>query len=100
MGEGAASLRVEVVYALPNRCWRWQGRLPAGSTVGDAILESGFSQAFPDASVDHQVGVFGVVIELGQPLKDRDRVEIYRPLACDPMEARRRRAGQAPGRHR
>lgn len=100
MGEQLVPLQVEVVYALADRCWRWRGRLAEGSTVGDAILKSGFSRAFPDAPTDHRVGVFGALVELGQMLKDRDRVEIYRPLVCDPMEARRRRAGQEPRRRR
>ncbi|CAN0105203.1 unnamed protein product [Chrysoparadoxa australica] len=29
-----------------------------------------------------------------QPLRDGDRVEIYRPLTTDPKEQRRRRAGR------
>jgi len=38
------------------------------------------------------VGIFGKVVEEDAPLTDGDRVEIYRPLAADPKEARRRRA--------
>jgi len=37
-------------------------------------------------------GIFGKRARLDQPLAEGDRVEIYRPLAMDPKEARRRRA--------
>ena len=58
--------------------------LPAGATVRDALAASGLGgQAF---------GIFGKRVELDHRLADGDRVEIYRPLAMDPKEARRQRA--------
>ncbi|MCK5898583.1 MAG: RnfH family protein, partial [Methylococcales bacterium] len=38
------------------------------------------------------VGIFGQRCGLNQLLKKGDRVEIYRPLICDPKVARRNRA--------
>ena len=38
------------------------------------------------------IGIFGKIVEFDQILQDQDRVEIYRPLATDPMQARRKRA--------
>jgi putative ubiquitin-RnfH superfamily antitoxin RatB of RatAB toxin-antitoxin module len=38
------------------------------------------------------VGIFGEIAGLRDPVRDGDRVEIYRPLLADPKEARRRRA--------
>lgn len=58
--------------------------LPAGATVRDALAASGFE--------GHAVGIFGKRVDLEQRLADGDRVEIYRPLAMDPKEARRQRA--------
>jgi putative ubiquitin-RnfH superfamily antitoxin RatB of RatAB toxin-antitoxin module len=58
--------------------------LPAGATVRDALAASGFE--------GRACGVFGKRVELDHRLNDGDRVEIYRPLALDPKEARRRRA--------
>jgi len=58
--------------------------LPAGATVRDALAASGFE--------GHAVGIFGKRVELDHRLADGDRVEIYRPLAMDPKEARRQRA--------
>jgi uncharacterized protein len=63
--------------------------LPHGASVADALRASGLGgEAEPAPSV----GVWGVLRELGHRLRDGDRVEIYRPLTVDPMEARRRRA--------
>ena len=58
--------------------------LPAGATVRDALAASGFE--------GHAVGIFGKRVDLDQRLAEGDRVEIYRPLAMDPKEARRQRA--------
>jgi len=41
------------------------------------------------------VGVFGIIADARQALRDGDRVEIYRPLAADPKLARRARVRQA-----
>ncbi|PZP49460.1 MAG: RnfH family protein, partial [Azospira oryzae] len=45
-----------------------------------------------------KVGVFGKLTRLDAPLRDRDRIEIYRPLLADPKEVRRRRAKDGPRR--
>jgi uncharacterized protein len=80
---------VEVVYALPQREERVRVRLPEGATVRDALEKSGL---LPLAR--GKVGVFGRVVRTDARLADGDRVEIYRPLAADPKEARRRRAAR------
>jgi len=59
-------------------------RLPEGATVRDALLAAGMTA--------EKVGIFGKLVKLETRLADGDRVEIYRPLAVDPKEARRRRA--------
>lgn len=86
------SLQVEVVFAQPNHCWRWRGLLPEGARVRDAILASGFAEAHPDTAWQQCVGIFGALAEPDSALEQGDRVEIYRALVCEPMEARRRRA--------
>ncbi|MGK8224806.1 RnfH family protein [Achromobacter xylosoxidans] len=86
-------IAVSVCYALPAQVWLRELRLPAGATVADALRESGFTQAFPVVQPwERGVGVFGRVVEAGTPLRDGDRVEIYRGLSFDPKESRRRRA--------
>jgi hypothetical protein len=67
----------------------------AGTKVLDAIRASGLLERFPEIDISTQsVGVWGRRSALDTTLKAGDRVEIYRPLAVDPMEARRRRAGR------
>lgn len=86
-------LRVQVAYALPERQWLWLVELDAGARVGDAIQASPFPQRFPEQARETlTVGVFGKLCELDQPLRDGDRIEIYRPLLIDPKQARRQRA--------
>ena len=69
--------------------------LPAGATVHDAFKASGLAQRHP--AVDFttlRVGVWGKLRQPADVLRDRDRVEFYRPLTVDPKEARRLRYRQ------
>lgn len=67
--------------------------LPRGSTVADAIERSGIRDARPDVEIRADcIGIFARKVSPGTLLRDGDRVEIYRPLAVDPKEARRKRA--------
>ncbi|MFA5520312.1 MAG: RnfH family protein [Castellaniella sp.] len=98
----SSTIRVEVVHALPQGAWRRRLRLPAGSTAGDAVAQSGFLAAHPEQSPGRiSLGIFGRRCHADQVLADQDRVEILRPLEIDPMERRRRRArprrGRGPG---
>ncbi|HEX9398346.1 MAG TPA: RnfH family protein [Burkholderiales bacterium] len=81
------SIRVEVVCARPGAAEARTLRLPAGSRVADALAAAGLP-------VDGKVGIFGRVVSLDKPLADGDRVELYRALALEPKEARRRRAAR------
>jgi uncharacterized protein len=38
-----------------------------------------------------RIGIWGRVRPLGTPLRERDRIEVYRPLTVDPKQARRLR---------
>jgi putative ubiquitin-RnfH superfamily antitoxin RatB of RatAB toxin-antitoxin module len=38
-----------------------------------------------------RIGIWGRVRALSTPLRERDRIEVYRPLTVDPKEARRLR---------
>jgi len=88
-------IRVEVVLALPAGHDAVQVELPAGSTVGDAIAASGLASRQPGFDAARgAVGRFGVLSGRDDVLHDGDRVELYRPLAEDPKEARRRRAAR------
>lgn len=100
----SADITVEVVSdrdpAQLRHCWL---RLPPGSTVADALLASGLVDLSavgavgveppvqPPLQPTLQIGCWGKRCALDAVLRDRDRVELYRPLALQPMEARRQR---------
>jgi putative ubiquitin-RnfH superfamily antitoxin RatB of RatAB toxin-antitoxin module len=88
-----SKIAVEIVYALADRQVLRRILLPDGSTVEDAIQLSGLRAAFPEMDTTH-VGIHGEPVPLTTVLRDRDRVEIYRPLQADPKEVRRIRAAK------
>ena len=93
MRKMAESLSIEIAYALSQKQELVHLKLPAGSTVQQAIDASGLRLRYPEIDlVKHKVGVFGKLSKLDAPLRDRDRVEIYRPLIADPKEVRKKRA--------
>ncbi|WP_213990028.1 RnfH family protein [Sodalis sp. dw_96] len=86
-------IRVEVVYALPERQYLYPLTLPAGSTLKQAIDASGILALRTEIDLDkNKVGIFSRSAALEDILNDGDRVEIYRPLLMDPKELRRQRA--------
>jgi putative ubiquitin-RnfH superfamily antitoxin RatB of RatAB toxin-antitoxin module len=89
----ATTINVEVVYALPGQQSLLQVQLAEGAMVEDAIRQSGVLEAFPDIDLaKNKVGIFSKLVKLDETLRDKDRVEIYRPLIADPKEVRRKRA--------
>jgi uncharacterized protein len=87
-------MRIEVIYALPQQQERVLLDLAPGSTVQDAIQASGLLRRLPEIKLG-RTGVWGRPASPDTPLRDRDRVEIYRPLVADPKEIRRKRAAKA-----
>jgi putative ubiquitin-RnfH superfamily antitoxin RatB of RatAB toxin-antitoxin module len=94
MAEGTA-LQVYVTYALPQTEFIRPLRVAPGTTVGQAIEQSGVLATYPDINlVTQPVGIYGKKKTLETALRDRDRVEIYRPLVADPKDSRRKRAAK------
>ena len=92
-------LRVQVVYALPERCWTFTVELGVGACVADALAAADLALNLPGVEVDPaRLGVFGRTASLETRLHDGDRVEILRPLVADPKQARRQRARDAAKR--
>jgi putative ubiquitin-RnfH superfamily antitoxin RatB of RatAB toxin-antitoxin module len=88
----ADSLGVEVLYCpAPGEADRVSLRLPVGTTAAQALQASGMVGRHGLAGGDVRVGVWSRVCDPDTVLRDRDRVEIYRPLTVDPKEARRQR---------
>jgi len=89
---------VTVVYAQPQQQWEVYVELPAGASVQTAIERSGLLDSIPElGSRTLEVGIFHRRCAIDAPLRDGDRVEIYRPLQIDPKEARRLRAATKKG---
>jgi uncharacterized protein len=88
-------IHVQVCFAKPQTCVLEELVLPAGATVLDAIQKSGIVTRCPEVDLSvSRVGVYGKLKSLDTVLRDRDRVEIYRPLVADPKDSRRKRAGK------
>ena len=66
--------------------------LPDGATVLDAVAGSGLGLVNDVSGGILACAIFGRRVDTATRLADDDRVEITRPLACDPKAARRRRA--------
>ena len=99
MGE-ADTIRIEVVYALPDHQALVSLQMPAGSTAGMAIAASGLPARFPElAGALPPLAVFGRPAVAATVLAEGDRVELLRPLMADPKERRRVRV-QAVRRRR
>lgn len=91
-------IRVEVVYALPDRQWLLALDVPPGTTAYEAVGLSGIAGLAPGIDPEQAgLGIFGTIEKAPRErvLEDGDRVEIYRPLTRDPKEARRERAEKA-----
>jgi putative ubiquitin-RnfH superfamily antitoxin RatB of RatAB toxin-antitoxin module len=86
-------LNIEVVYAMPDVQMLLKRSVPAGTTVADAIRASGVLDKHPEIDLDkNKLGIFGKLTKPDALLRDKDRIEIYRPLIADPKEVRRKRA--------
>lgn len=93
---GEQVLTLEVVYALPERQKIIVVQVAPGSTVQDAIEQSGMAQYFDDIDLSTSaVGIWNKTCKLSDQPRNGDRIEIYRPLVADPKEIRRRRAEKA-----
>ena len=89
-------MKIEITYALPDRQELVTINLPEGSTVMQAVEASGLLQKYPeiDPGGVNKLGVFAKLAKADTVLRDRDRVEIYRPLIADPKEVRRQKAAE------
>ena len=92
-----ASIEVQVCHSLPDSSFLRSLTVPAGTTLGQALEQSGVLREFPgiDLAVN-MVGIYGKKKSLDTVLREHDRIEVYRPLQADPKEARRRRASGKP----
>ncbi len=87
------TVQVTVVVCLaPRKIRECTLLLPAGSTVGDALRESGAEAVCKQSGLEPcRLGIWGRATTAERPIKHLDRVEVYRGLKVDPKVARRER---------
>jgi uncharacterized protein len=100
-----ATIRCSVAYATREEQLLWTLELPAPATISDALTAARRDSNRDDIPWEGAaVGVFGEPRTRTDPLRDGDRVELYRPLHADPRVRRRegvrkdRRAARGSGR--
>lgn len=85
-------MNVGVCYAQADRQIWLRLEVPEGSTIAQAIELSGVLKQYPEIDLESQkVGIFGKLAKLDAPVKEGDRVEIYRKITADPAQVQRRR---------
>ena len=86
-------MNVTLVYATSTKQFVHDVEVPSQSTVQDVIKQSNILNMHPEISLQkNKVGIYSEIVSLDCQVKENDRIEIYRPLTMDPMEARRLRA--------
>lgn len=89
------TIRIEVIYPLPHEQLLMETSVPTGASIRDGILASGILERYPELDIETlEAGIFGKLAKLDAPLRERDRIEIYRPLIADPKAVRKQRAAE------
>ena len=89
----AEQIHVQVCYATPASEIVLELDVAPGTTLEQAVRQSGLLALVPGIDLAQTpVGIFSKKKLLTTVLRACDRVELYRPLLCDPKETRRRRA--------
>ena len=93
------NINIEVAYATSKAQWVLPCEVGRRATIERCIKQSGILGLCPELVLeDLAVGVFGVHRRLSDAVKAGERVEIYRPLLCDPKEARQIRHSRDDGK--
>ncbi len=89
-------LEIEVAYATAEQQKIIVLQVDSNTTVAQAIEASKIADLFPQQDFkNNPMGIFGKLCSRESVLRQGDRIEIYRPLLCDPKQARRDRAMKA-----
>jgi putative ubiquitin-RnfH superfamily antitoxin RatB of RatAB toxin-antitoxin module len=89
-------IRIEIVYAQPQRSVVKHLSVPEGAQIADALKLAALDQDFQGVDVANAtVGIYGQVAGRDRPLREGDRIEIYRPLLEEPKLARRKRVSKS-----
>jgi putative ubiquitin-RnfH superfamily antitoxin RatB of RatAB toxin-antitoxin module len=89
----AEQIHISVCYATSTYEFLRELTVPAGTTLEQAVRQSGLLEAVPQIDLGAcATGIYAKKAPLSATLREHDRVEVYRPLQADPKETRRRRA--------
>lgn len=90
-----ALIHVEVVFGRQDRQKVAMVTLNEGATVRDAVERSGLLAEFPEIDLaKNKLGIWNKLAKPDAVVRNKDRVEIYRPLIADPKEVRKQRAAE------
>ncbi|HWV18731.1 MAG TPA: RnfH family protein [Rhodocyclaceae bacterium] len=94
----AENVNIQVIYAWPGERDLLNLSLPAGSTLQQAVEASGLLTKHGLSAETSKFGIYGKQAKPDVVLRERDRVEIYRPLIADPKEMRKARVAAKKAR--
>jgi len=85
------TMRISITYAEPTSQRWFELEVADDSSAEQAINQSGILKQFPEIDLkQNKIGIFGRVVKLEEPLREGDRLEIYRPITADPETVERR----------
>lgn len=88
-------MQVSVCYSDPGQQAWLRIEVPEDATALQAIEQSGILAMFPGIDLETQrIGIFGKFVSTDSSLSPGDRVEIYRPIICDPTTVPRREVAE------
>jgi uncharacterized protein len=87
-------MRVEVAYVGPQTELLVTLDVASDASVGEAVARSGILSRVDVPRTDLAYAIFGRRVDPAGRLAEDDRIEVTRPLVCDPKLARRRRAAR------
>ncbi|GAB3682368.1 RnfH family protein [Salinisphaera aquimarina] len=83
-------LTVDVLLALPHKCWRRRIEIAPGTTAADAVRASGLDAlCHEQCGQMPKIGVFGRKVGDDHVVQAGERLELYRELTADPRQRRR-----------
>ena len=86
-------MKIQIAYASSEQQTLLDLDVNDGVSIQMAIEQSGQLKQYTELDLSNMVvGIFSRRKRLETLLQEGDRIEIYRPLLCDPMDARRVRA--------
>ena len=81
-------MHVTIAYALPHEQLLEELNIPDETTVEQAVRMSHMLEKYSEIDLaTNRVGIFSKLVKLDQPLREGDRIEIYRSLPVKPRSA-------------